>query len=132
MDELIKAYTETDFKIYEPYIVIKVGQINKELDALLSANNYTTWVYITAWNPYSEPTSNELNEQRNLQLFEDIKSFLVFEGEGVGTDPNWEPEKSFLILGIDRHSAILLGKKYRQNAIVLGVFQQHAELVWVK
>ena len=132
MDELIKAYTETDFKVYEPLIVIKVGQINKALDDLLTAKNYTTWAYITAWNPYSEMTRNELNEERNLQLFEDIKSYLVFEGEGVGTDPNWQAEKSFLILGIDRHSAILLGKKYRQNAIVVGVIQQPAELVWVK
>ncbi len=132
MDELIQAYSETDFKVYDPAIVIKVGEVNPELNQLLSVNNCTEWAYITAWNPYSEVTSKELNEQRNLQLRNDLDKYLVFDGEGEGSDPAWEPEKSFLILGIDRNTTIEIGKKYKQNAIVLGVFNQPAELLWIK
>ena len=56
MNELIQAYKETDFNIYEPKITIKVGRVNQELDHLLQIHNCITWAYITAYNPYSELT----------------------------------------------------------------------------
>lgn len=132
MDDLLKAYLETDFIVYEPYMIIKVGKSNKALDELLMKNNCHSWAYITAWNPYSEITHPSVNHQQNIELRSDVTGFAVYEGEGVGTDPNWAPEKSFLILGIDRDDAILLGKKYKQNAIVFGTIQLPAELIWVQ
>jgi hypothetical protein len=132
MNEMIKAYTETDFIVYEPAIVIKVGQVNSRLDELLIQYNKTSWAYITAWNPYSAPTDKNINEERNHQLRNDISQYKFFDGEGVGTDPSWESEKSFLILGIDRADAVRIGKKYRQNAIVVGEIHQKAELLWIK
>jgi hypothetical protein len=62
---------------------------------------------------------------------EDLKQFVVFNGEGVGDDPSWPPEKSYLVAGIHREVAIYLGKKYEQNAIVVGQGAK-AELVILK
>ena len=132
MNELINAYKETDFVVYDPAIVIKVNQANSLLDELLLKNQATAWAYITAWNPYSELTDKNLNEERNDQLRKDIRPYKFFEGEGVGSDLSWEPEKSFLIIGIDRKHAIEIGKKYRQNAIVVGNIYEAAELLWIK
>ncbi|MBU6159130.1 MAG: DUF3293 domain-containing protein [Bacteroidetes bacterium] len=132
MNDLIKAYTETNFTVYEPAIVIRVGQINSRLDELLSQSNETSWAYITAWNPYSEPTDKQMNEERNEQLRNDIIHYKFFDGEVVGTDPTWGPEKSFLIIGINKDEAITIGKKYRQNAIVAGKINEPAELLWIK
>ena len=132
MNELINAYKETDFIVYDPAIVIKVSQANSLLDELLLKNQATVWAYITAWNPYSELTDKNLNEERNDQLHKDIRPYKFFEGEGVGRDPSWEPEKSFLILGISREEAIRFGKKYRQNAIVVGNIYEAAELLCIK
>ena len=132
MNDLIKAYTETNFTVYEPAIVIRVGQINSRLDELLSQSNEISWAYITAWNPYSEPTDKQMNEERNDQLRKDIIHYKFFDGEGVGADPTWEPEKSFLIIGINKDEAITIGKKYRQNAIVAGKINEPAELLWIK
>ena len=66
MNELIQAYKETDFNVYEPKITIKVGQVNQELDRLLQNQNCLTWAYITAWNPYSELTDDRTNEEKKL------------------------------------------------------------------
>ena len=33
--ELIEAYNATEYKVYSPAIIIRVGQLNKELDKLL-------------------------------------------------------------------------------------------------
>lgn len=132
MKELIQAYKETSFNVYEPMLTIKVEEINKELDRLLKVNNCVEWAYITAWNPYSEITDAKLNELNNDQLRNDLIGYSVFDGEGVGSDPSWEPEKSYLILGITLDDAILIGKKYRQNAIVAGKINEPAQLIWIQ
>ena len=132
MIELIQAYKETDFNVYEPKITIKVGQVNQELDRLLNINNCITWAYITAWNPYSELTDDRTNEEKNNQLRNDLPEYTLLAGEGVGSDQSWQPEKSFLILGIALDDAILIGKKYRQNAIVVGKIYEEPQLIWIK
>jgi len=100
MNELIHAYKETDFNVYEPKITIKFEQFNQELDRLLQNQNFITWAYITAWNPYSELTDDRTNEEKNNQLCNDLTEYILFHGEGVESDQSWQPEKSFLILGI--------------------------------
>jgi hypothetical protein len=132
MKDLIEAYKETDFNVYEPRITINVGKVNQELDQLLKIHNCIDWAYITAWNPYSELTDAKLNEQNNNQLRNDLTGYPVYDGEGVGSDPSWEPEKSFLILGIPLDDAILIGKKYRQNAIVAGKVIEAPQLIWIQ
>jgi hypothetical protein len=132
MDELIRAYKETSFNVYEPIITIKVGEKNDRLDVLLSSYNIVDWSYITAWNPYSEVTSLKINEQRNNELKADLNKYYIFEGEGVGADPQWIPEKSYLVLGITKEDAIEFGRKYCQNAIVVGTLHSVAELVWIE
>jgi hypothetical protein len=132
MNELIQAYKETDFNVYEPKITIKVGQVNQELDRLLQSLNCITWAYITAWNPYSELTDDRTNEEKNSQLRNDLTGYILFDGEGVGSDQCWQPEKSFLILGIALDDAILIGKKYQQNAIVVGKIYEEPQLIWIK
>ena len=132
MNELIQAYKETDFNVYEPKITIKVGQVNQELDHLLQIHNCITWAYITAYNPYSELTDDRTNEKKNNQLRNDLTEYILLAGEGVGSDKSWQPEKSFLILGIELKDAIRIGKKYRQNAIVVGKINEEPQLVWIK
>jgi hypothetical protein len=132
MDELIQAYKQTSFNVYEPLITIKVDEKNIKLDELLKSHNQHEWAYITAWNPYSELISLKINQQRNQELKADLTKYIIFEGEGVGADPNWAPEQSFLVLGITREDAIKIGKIYRQNAIVVGSLQSVAELVWIR
>jgi hypothetical protein len=132
MNELIQAYKETDFNVYEPKITIKVGQVNQELDRLLQSHNCITWAYITAWNPYSELTDDRTNEEKNNQLRDDLTDYILLAGEGVGSDQSWQPEISFLILGIALDDAIIIGKKYRQNAIVVGKIYEEPQLIWIK
>ena len=132
MKDLVEAYKETDFNIYEPRITINVGKVNQELDQLLKTHNCIDWAYITAWNPYSELTDHSINEENNNRLRNDLNKYKLYEGEGVGSDKSWEPEKSFLILGIPLDEAILIGKKYRQNAIVVGKLNEPPQLIWIR
>lgn len=130
-ERLRKAYLNTTYWLYEPAIDIRVDKENHGLAATLQQIGYTQWAYLTAWNPFSKQLSVEENEARNQRLLDDLRPYRVFHGEGVGDDPSWPPEKSFLVAGIHREVAIYLGKKYEQNAIVVGEGAK-AELVMLR
>ena len=79
------------------------------------------------------------NEKQSKSIFTEaflesmyLDKHKLYEGEGVGSDKSWEPEKSFLILGIPLDEAILIGKKYRQNAIVVGKLNEPPQLIWIR
>jgi len=55
--------------------------------------------------------------------------YVAFEGAGVPASPEWNPEVSLLILGIDEDTAVEVGEEFGQNAIVLGWQDEVAELV---
>jgi len=129
--ELIEAYQSTSFNVFEPELTIRIGHKNQLLDDLLQQHQCEKWAYITAWNPFSENQSDEINQLRNKELKEDLQDYILFDGEGVGQDPKWKPEQSFLVLGISREKAIALGNKFKQHAIVFGEINQVPELLWL-
>lgn len=128
MTELINAYNNTEYKVYSPAIVIKIGIANQELNDLLISVNATTWSYITAFNPFSKILTEPENLKRHEELKVKIGNYKFFEGEGVGEDKTWKPEISFLIVGISLNEAIEIGKFYEQNAIVVGEINGIPEL----
>ena len=132
MKALLKAYRETDFNVFNPAITIKIGANNDLLNNLLLKHCVEEWAYITPFNPYSNVLSEEQNEQRYKELKNKIVNYKYFEGEGVGKDLSWKPEKSFLILGITKEQAIEIGNYYEQNAIVYGIVYQLPELLILK
>ena len=131
MKELIQAYQSTNFNVYEPKLTIRVGEKNQLLNDLLQQHHCAAWTYVTAWNPFSKTQSDEINQLRNKELKEDLQDYILFDGEGVGQDPKWKPEQSFLVLGISKEKAIALGNKYKQHAIVFGEINKTAELLWL-
>ena len=130
--QLLKAYNETDFNVFNPAITIKIGENNDLLNNLLLKHGVEEWAYITPFNPYSNVLSEEQNEQRYKELKNKIVNYKYFEGEGVGKDLSWKPEKSFLIFGITKEKAIEFGNEYEQNAIVYGIVYQLPELLILK
>lgn len=129
IEELLQAYTETTYNVFEQNISIKIGEENASLNDLMLKFNCVTWAFITACNPYSELELDAFNERKNNQLKEDLERYVSFEGEAIGADPAWKPERSFLVLGIKKEAAIKLGQQYRQHAIVYGQIGNKAQLI---
>jgi hypothetical protein len=127
--ELLEAYRRTTYRVYQPPINIRIGQPCPELDALLEQHGVDSWAYITAWNPYSQEMTDEENAQRHKELQAMTSAYQTFEGEGVGEDPAWTPERSLLILGVPVEEAIRIGKYFEQNAIVLGKESAPADIL---
>lgn len=125
----IQAFLDTNFVIFNTDISIKIGQNSKPLDKLLEQHQQTNWAFITAWNPYCEVLSNIENTERMERLKGKVTNYVTFEGEGIGNDKNWTPERSLLILGIDKVEAINIGNEFGQYAIVVGLINKIAEFV---
>ena len=128
-NDLLQAYLNTSYEVKDLDIQIRIGQVDRRLDSLLGELNMEEWAFITAYNPRSAVLTDDENSLRHQELMGDVSQLTYFEGHGVGEDPAWKPEKSLLILGINRGSAIELGRKYGQNAIVIGEKGMPAELL---
>lgn len=70
----------------------------------------------------------EENQKRNHLLEEKIRAYTFFPGEGIGTDPAWIPEKSFLVLGITEEVAAVLAIEFDQNSILVGTIGNKSRL----
>lgn len=131
--ELFEAYKNTTYRVYLPLgeIDIRIGVMNPFLHQLLLSNHVESWAFITACNPYSVMQNADVNTLLNTQLenYLSEKRYVFFKGMGVGDDDSWEPETSFIVLDIRKEDAIKLGRQFKQNAIVVGVIGNSAELI---
>jgi hypothetical protein len=123
-EALWRAYEATRFRAQIPTgtIEIRIGKVCPELDQVCKDNGSTSWCFITAWNPGTERPELEENDRRNIALRSDLTAVgcEVYDGCGVGEDPSWKPEESFLALGISEEDGAELGRRYGQYAIVVG------------
>lgn len=123
--ELWLAYKSTIFcaTVDGVALCIRPGRRHSTLDCVLATRGVTTWAFVTAWNPGSQPLHPEENPAHQNRLETDVRNlgFEMFSGVGEPLDSEWPPERSLLILGISP-DAIALGHSYGQVAIVVGKF----------
>lgn len=127
--ELLLGYEATCYSVVNPKIDIYLKKENAELNSFLREHNFTSWCFITAWNPFSKALSLEKNKELNALLEADLKAYIIFSAEGKDTLGDWPPEISFFVGNISRERAIFLGEKYEQNAIVFGTVDELPELI---
>jgi len=129
MNDLLEAYKNTKYKVFELNLTIEIGKSNQEVDAILAKYNASEWAFITAFNPYSKVLTDNENKIRHEELKKLTEDYVTYEGHGIGEDPTWEPELSLLIIGISKDDASILGNKFEQNAIVNGKTNSEPELL---
>lgn len=119
--ELIEAYTRTEFRVLgSQQFTLRVGLVSEALRHLFETEGVHSAAFLTAWNPYSAPTSTENNRHSQASL----RTRLMQDGyptiDGFGIDPtaDWEGEDSVLVLGMSFEKAQDLGRELKQNAIV--------------
>ena len=127
----LEAYRNADYVVFaDRTVVLRIGEPNAELDALIAAEGATTAAFVTAANPRGEGRSDEENGVANaaLQSFVAAAGYPHFWGEGRDPFGSWA-EPSFLVIGIYRANAEALGQLFEQNAIVFCEAGKAPELV---
>lgn len=77
--------------------------------------------YVTAWNPQGMPWPPARNRRAERRLAASLRAAgrRVLWGEGRGDEGAWPAERSLLVIGLRRAEAAALGRRWRQNAVVL-------------
>ena len=130
--DLLAAYENADYTVLvEPELVLKIGEKSPRLDALMARAGAETAAYITAANPGGNQRPAAENRTANSVLGDLIAAsgYPHFPGEGRDPDSHWAAEESFLVLGIYRDNAKLLGRLFGQNAVVFVEIGKAPELV---
>ena len=129
---LLLAYENSDYVVFEPRLVLHVGEPNAALDELLESHGERSAAFLTASNPGSKPRSEAENQAANRKLLESQRALsrTCLEGEGRAPDRGWA-EPSFLVLGIALAEAESLGRSFGQNAIVFCEKGRAPELVLI-
>lgn len=120
-DQLIDVYRKTQYRILEPVnFILKIEEFSQELNQLFADRRVSSAAFITAWNPLSILTAVAENEEADQKLRQTLKDENIYFFDGIAEDPagSWPNEPSLLALGLTLNKAIIIGKKYSQNAIV--------------
>ncbi|TGL60874.1 DUF3293 domain-containing protein [Leptospira sarikeiensis] len=124
---LLSEYLGSEYIVFDPELIIKIGEKHPELDLFLKQKQVSTWAFITAYNPKSKLLSPEENRLRNQNLEKEIARFEF--KKGVGRKGNWS-EESYLVLGGSLDFVLNLGRKFDQNAFVYGEIDSEAKLIF--
>jgi hypothetical protein len=120
---LLDAYHTTRYVAYDGdrEIACVVGAAEPAMAALLARHGAAGGVFITAWNPRSEPLGRAENEAAHRRLAAEIAALGLpaLPHRGFGADPAWEPEEGLLVLGLPRDEALALAEAHGQNAIAV-------------
>ncbi len=117
------------YRVEEPRFDISITQTNPHVDQLLQNHGRTSWAFITPFNPGSEVISDDENESRWVTFKRGLEDHITYEGFGGGQEDSSPLEKSLLILGVSLREAKILGRRYGQDAIVFGHFNQKPRVV---
>jgi Protein of unknown function (DUF3293) len=128
----VASYLAAEYVVHDGgrEIVVRIGQTNVELDALLDARNAHHGAFITAANPRSESQPDAVNHAANERMRQllDGRGLVTLPHTGRSTDDHWT-EEGFFVLDIIPADALALATQFDQFAIVLAERGKRAELV---
>ena len=130
---LIAAYLQTRYELHLPgdSTSFHIGAANRALDRWLARQRCSELVFVTAWNPRSEPRSRWANLRRNTALQRQLRMqrWRLVTALGVPLAGEWPAEESLAVLDMSCQRGVRLGRRYGQHAIVHAGRRTGARLV---
>ena len=133
-DTLLAAYRGTEYRFVadQALLILRIGQPNPAVDALVEPLEGDGLAFITNFNPRGERYSDKANGQRN----EALQRWLLRKGLphwiGMGVPPaseDWQPETSFAIGGLRENEATRVAMECEQRAYVWHPAGRQTQLV---
>ena len=120
--EKLIAYLATNYCLgYNPEeVVLNIGKHSTSLAELFTEHRVACGAFITAYNPEGTQQSDEANAQDHAALLQRVVELghAFIEGSGSDATGVWPAERSVFAYGMDKASACMVGRQFRQDAIV--------------
>ena len=132
--ELLAAYRTTSYRILagdgSTLAEARIDTRSEATDAVLAAHGAASGVFVTGWNPRSEPTDPAANAAAHDRLERALRDrgIRFLDHVGVGADPSWS-EHGVFALDLDTHAALALADAFAQHAVVLVRIGEPARLL---
>jgi len=120
--QTIAAYEAAEYHVEaEPPFVLRIGEPCAALARLLGDRGLDSAAFVTACNPLGQLLPAPDNLVRTRALGAELERFApaVLPARGVDPTGRWQDEPGFLALGCPPAIIEALGRRHRQNAIVL-------------
>ena len=120
--QMVAAYEAAEYHVLtEEAFVLRIGQHSAELSRLMDGQAMASAAFITACNPHGQLLGAADNTTRTNALGAELERFapLVLAARGVDPTGRWMDEPGFLALGCPPAIVEALGRRHRQNAVVL-------------
>jgi hypothetical protein len=121
-DQLIAAYAATDFILHgeDAGLVLNIGRVSPEFDAVLDRRGVGTAVVVTAYNPRSVVLPDAENQARHRALLDllGLRGLDFQIGEGRDPTGDWKSEIECVVYGISLEVGLDLARAFDQYAIV--------------
>jgi hypothetical protein len=124
VEERFASYRSTSFYVDlgQAWLCFRIGERNAALDRLVGALDSREWAFLTAGHPAGRCRA-ALEEQRaELALLGWVRGrgYPYCHGAGVDDLGCLPPEPCLLVLQIPEPEALALGRRFGQEAIVVG------------
>ena len=121
-DALVALYKATHYQVFAPggVLILHIDAFSAALLELHAKFGVASSAFITAYNPRSQQTADDINAAAQESLIAEVKKLGLPWIAGAGVDPvgRWPMEPSLLVLGISRAQARILVRQFEQNACV--------------
>lgn len=116
--ELATAYARAEYAVQleGDTMPLRVGECASDLEAYWPATSY---VFISAWNPASEPRSDQVNHDADMALVAQLDALGArrLPGFAQGNEGHWR-EPGWLVGGVSLPVADLLAREFGQAAVL--------------
>ena len=128
------AYRATDYVVeaVEGAFTLRVNEPSAALAALHARRGVQVSIYLSAWNPGSEPYAAAANDAAHARLCALLRDAGYEVIEGWGRDPSgeWPAERSLLVPGLHVPAALELARRFGQSAFLHAAADAVPRLVW--
>ncbi len=121
--ELLAIYRGSDYRVTDEggrEFVMHVDQPSPTLGALMARYGARSAVFVSAYNPASEPRTEAENRAAQARLEQEVvaQGCRIFQGVGEDPDGGCPGEPCLLVFDWPREKVLALGRAYGQNALL--------------
>ena len=132
-EALYRVYQNSVYSLETPTMIceVKPTAISEQFKFFIRNNRIQSWGLITSDNPMAVRQMEEVNDMNRELMAQDLSDYYTCRCVGMDIETKSHHEVGFFVANISAAEIIRLGKKYNQNAVLIGDDEAKVDVVWL-